>query len=42
VLAGLIASHCLVIYAQMHPGHVAVLNPDIRRDAAPDDRSFTS
>jgi len=42
VPAGLIASHCLVIYPQMHPGHVAVLNPDIRRDATPDDRSFTS
>jgi hypothetical protein len=42
VLAGLIANHCLVIYSQMHPGHVAVLNPNIRRDAAPDDRSFTS
>jgi hypothetical protein len=31
-----------VIYSHMCPGHVAVVNPGIRRYAAPDDQRFTS
>jgi hypothetical protein len=30
-----------LIYSQMPPGHVTVLNTDIRHDAAPDDHRFT-
>jgi hypothetical protein len=40
--AGLVANRCPVIDPHMRPGYVAVRNPEIRRDAAPDDDRSTS
>jgi hypothetical protein len=42
VPANLLTCSCLAIYPHMHPRHVGVLNPDIRRDTAPDHHTVTA
>jgi hypothetical protein len=42
VPANLLTCSCLAIYPYMQPRHVAVLNPEIRRDPAPDHHTATS